>query len=157
MLWKPKTTSGFTGYFAQKQTLQNTIQRRREAKTKSNGGKGLLGPSLPNGHHDYGIGASCKLLPAESSNRVTARLNLQSWLSRCIHGTPYPGLETEPKSLPAEDLGTTATYCVEKGMGETLATGDDLDEKMPVCNIDCRGKVYLLSKILGTEQSLSSV
>ena len=26
-------------------------------KTKSNGGKGLLGPWLPNGHHDYGIGA----------------------------------------------------------------------------------------------------
>ena len=107
--------------------------------------------------------------------RGHARLSLQSWVPRYTHGTPYPGLETEPKSLPAEDLGTRATYCVEKGMGETLATGDDLDEKMPVCNIDCRGKVYLLSNIgigfrmiwriiliseivhLGTEQSLRSV
>ena len=105
----------------------------------------MLGPWRPNGHHDYGIGASCKLLPAESVNRVTSRLILQSWVSWCTHGTPYQGLETEPKSLPAEDLGTRATYCVEKGMGETLTTGDDdLDEKMPVCNIDCRGKVYLL-------------
>ena len=119
----------------------------------------MLGPSRPNGHHDYGIGASCKLLPAESANRVNARLSLQSWVSRdrYTHGTPNPGLETEPKSLPAEDLGTRAIYCVEKGMGETLATGNDLDEKMPVCNIDCRGKVYLLSNILGTEQSLRSV
>ena len=119
----------------------------------------MLGPSRLDGHHDYGIGASCKLLPAESANRVNARLSLQSWVSRdrYTHGTPNPGLETEPKSLPAEDLGTRAIYCVEKGMGETLATGDDLDEKMSVCNIDCRGKVYLLSNILGTEQSLRSV
>ena len=43
-----------------------------------------------------------------------------------------------------EDLGTRASYCVEKGMGEALATGDDLDEKMSVCNRDCHGKVYLL-------------
>ena len=34
MLWKPKTNFGFTGYFAQKQTLQNTNQRRREAEKK---------------------------------------------------------------------------------------------------------------------------
>ena len=33
----------------------------RECKTKSNGGKGLLVPWRPNGHHDYGIGARCKV------------------------------------------------------------------------------------------------
>ena len=37
------------------------VLRGSERFRKSNGGRGLLVPWRPNGHHDYGIGARCKV------------------------------------------------------------------------------------------------
>ena len=74
-----------------KSRLYRTLTSGEEKLTrKLNRGKGLLGPSRPNGHHDYGIGASCKLLPAESANGVSARLK-----------SPVVGISVHPRySLP---------------------------------------------------------